>query len=329
MLNKEKIENMNTFKNFINEGENYLKQIIKLSASDFKKTGSTIKNNVGGEVRFFDRSAGLGGTYTNGSTVFDVEGMDIQIATRVSATYIELVVFSDEGDHLATETVTLKKGVKMFRNILPDLKVPYAVFPDNKWNEPVFTAKFDTVIRNTNDKAVFILKNGAQHEIQSYRGNSANKSRGYIDEEIEKFERAGQKIGVKARRILKEIFPEYYDAPDFILDDSILIGFDKFSKDSLYLKFLKRMDKESRTGWAIEVKKDNVYVHGLIGNTSSGYRGKEFKYSDFGKTPTSMATMKKFMIKSGAIDYTIALAGKIFGEMEAYTNYMKNGGSLD
>jgi len=35
------------------------------------------------------------------------------------------------------------------------------------------------------------------------------------------------------------------------------------------------------------------------------------------------------MIKSGAIDYTVALAGRIFGEMEAYTNYIKNGGVLD
>jgi len=317
------------YSNFINESTKYLNKIIKLSASDFEKTGYTIKNDVGGEIRFFDDSASCGGTYSRGSTVFEVKGMDIQIATRVGVNSIELIVFDENGDYLTSEMVTLKKGISLFRKIMPNLEMPYAVFPNNKWNEPVFTAKFETIIRNTNNRPVFILKNSAQNEIPFYRGDSTSKNKGSVEDEIVKFEKAGQKIRPKAVKILKEIFPELYGEPDFELNDSILVGFDKFSKDKLYQKFLNRMDKDSRTGWAIEINSKGVYIHGLIGNTSDGYVGKRFEFSDYGKTPNSMNAMKKFMISSGAIDYTIALAGRIFGEMEAYTNYIKNGGVLD
>jgi len=313
----------------ISESTKYLNKIIKLSASDFEKTGYTIKNDIGGEINFFDSSAGCEGTYSKGSTLFDVKGMDIQIATRVGANGIELVVFDDNGNYLTSEMVTLKKGISLFRKIMPNLEMPYAVFPNNKRNEPVFTSKFETIIRNTNNRPVFILKNSAQKEISFYRGDNTSKNKGKIEDEIAKFEKAGQKIRPKATKILKEIFPELYGEPDFELNDSILISFDKFSKDKLYQKFLSGMDKNSRTGWAIEIDSKGVYIHGLIGNTSDGYAVKRFDFSDYGKTPNSMNTMKKFMISSGAIDYTIALAGRIFGEMEAYSNYIKNGGVLD
>jgi hypothetical protein len=315
------------FSNYINEASNkFIKILSKKSLSDFTRTNYTVKNKTGGELRFNGDSKSCEYCYTNGSSIFSVKGEDFWVATRVGPSTIEFIIYDNEGDFINSEFIKLKKGVELFRNVIPGLEMPAVL---KFLGKETLTDKFSTIERDGNN-IKFILKNGAIKKLYLGRVVKGSSDLPRAKREILNFisllEENGQKVRRKIMTQLEVLFPEIFGEVDFVLDDSIVHLLDNFSKDAYYAKFINGMDNDSRTGWGVHIDENGVQVHGMIGNLSTGFNSKRF---EFKKKPTNLAGLKRFMKSSGAIDYIIELSKAIFGEMESYRNYVKNGGVLD
>jgi hypothetical protein len=312
------------FNDFINEGTKWINKISKLKPSDFKRTKSAVQS-YGGEVSFDTAGKDISSSYYGDrAVIYYIEQFDIYVCTEVTAKTVEFMIYDNDFKLDSVETITLKSFIKKFSQMIPGLQMPWKVRIKGGFE---LVSKLDKLIRDKNDIVIFLFKNGAEHKVSRYSDDKL-EYKNTILSEIDRIAEMDKTIKNKALKMLKEIYPEFFEI-DFKLDNELLIIFDKFSTDKIYQKFIKGIDNNSRTGWGITIDEKSIQVHGMIGNTSDGFRIKAFKYKDFGDTPKSEADLKKFMKKSGAIEYIVDLGARIFGEMESYRNYMKSGGSLD
>jgi hypothetical protein len=189
------------------------------------------------------------------------------------------------------------------------------------------TSKYVTFQKNNQWRTQwdFVFADGMTVPVNTYDREPA-AAKATILNKIDEIESWGYKIAKKVQPDLERLLPELFGDTGFALDDTIWLNANKIDKTPEFLEFINTSDNESRTGHGIKFKKDGILVHGLIGNTSDGFRSEHFKYK---KVPTNFKEFKKFMVDSGAIKYTIALQKARKEESDRYRNYMANGGAID
>jgi len=309
---------------FINEGTKWINKIAKLKPSDFTRSKKAIESYCA-EVSFDTADKNITSSYSKDRNIlYYVKAFDIYVCTEVTPKQVEFIIYDKNFNLEPIETITLKSFVKKFSQMIPGLEMPWKVRTEKGF---VLTSKLDKLIRDKNDNVIFVFKNGSEYKVNKYSDDILEYKKS-VTRTIDDLSEMDKSIKNKAQKMLKEIYPEFFET-EFKLTNDLLVIFDKFSKDKIYQKFISGINNSSRTGHGIVIDDKSIQVHGMIGNTSDGFRSKVFKYSDFGGVPKNESDMKKFMKKSGAIDYIVDLGTRIFEEMDAYRNYVKAGGTLD
>lgn len=310
---------MTHFKDMLNEAAaprwaKILKNLDKVEATRSNLSNASLDLAWYGS----DRKGVINYSTNTKGTVYRIDGLLFEFATRfISVKEFEILYFV-KGSYESSEFITVNKLTKDMLKAKSWTQAPYYLL-----DKAVTTI---TAITGDENHLLFHFKNGSTYKTTFGYYKDPIEKKGFIEQRLAELDGYGFKASAKAKKVLPALVPSAYGETEFKLDNTLRTQLDKISKDKVYTKFVNKMSPESRTGWGITINEKEVLVFGMVGNMSSGYRSQRFQ---FNKQPKTFAAFKKFMIDSGAVDYTIDLGVSIFGEMESYSNYIKNGGALD
>ena len=111
--------------------------------------------------------------------------------------------------------------------------------------------------------------------------------------------------------------------------DAIWENPEKISRDKDYIEFINTQDPNERSGHYAVFASKQLSVVGQVGSTSRSFQTKGFRFGPGESKPTTPAELKKFLKKSGAMDFIIALNKAMNKEKDRYRNYMSSGGVKD
>jgi len=297
--------------------------LILKNIKNIKKTNYSV-NNGKLDLAWYGSCYGcINNSTTQKGILYNIKGEDWSFTTNFTdSKALKVRYYNADNDAYDYDLIPFNTLTKQMKKVKAWSGTPIQI-NDEK------TSKYSHFAKSTKwkDNYDFVFADGQVISVDVDKNDEPTVRRASIENKIAQIEEWGYKIARKVKPDLERFFPELYGSnAGFTLDNNIWLQASKISKDKDFLSFINSMDNESRTGHGVKLDRQGVSVHGMIGNTSSGFRSKEFTWKI---APKSFAEFNKFIKSSGALKYIIELQQAMHKSDSAYRNYMSNGGAMD